>query len=221
MAIFKYFTMEAHAQAFMAKGAMLLRQLSYFRAYEDGQVRGDPCDGLLSYEPPAGLEITKQDGTVFKLEDWRFTSSAQQVDILIYCASNQLSAALAERFQSPFCVEIKDPERLIARLKGRAHSSSRLDYEQLISGKVDYRPRQREPGVDWAQPEKLVLTKPEDFSWQDEFRIAVGKRGAFAVENVACMLETGAPAITTPASTEAALIIRVGSLADFTRLHRV
>ena len=197
---------------------MLLRPLSHFRVYEDGQVRGDSSEGLLAFAPQGGLQITKQDGSAFTLEGWRFISSAKQDDIFVFCASNQLSAELADRFGSPFCVEVSDPDRLISRLKSRAHPTSHLDYEHLVGGKVDYRDLDQEPKIDWALPERLAFIKPKSFAWQDEFRIAVGKRGAFNVENVALKLETGAAA-APPVPSQAELFLRVGSLASLARLH--
>lgn len=221
MPVFKYFTMAAHARAFMNRGELLLRPLSYFRTHEDGGVRGDSRDGVLTYAPPSGLEIIKQDGTVVPSAGWRFTSSPKHDDIFVYCASNQLSAELAQRFASPFCVEIQDPDLLVNRLRARAHPTSRLDYDRTHSGSVEYRNLESTPGADWALPEKLAFIKPEGFAWQDEFRIAIGKRGAFDAENVECKIETG-PAPSGAASyTQPALALRLGDLAHCTQLHRL
>lgn len=101
----------------------------------------------------------------------------------------------------------------------RADRTSKFDYEQLVSGKVDYRERSREPGADWALPEKLVLIKPEDFAWQNEFRIAVGKRDAMKVENVGLTVQTGSSApVFEP--VPAPIFLRLGELADLVTLHR-
>lgn len=220
MSIFKYFTEEAHARALIQKGVMLFRPLAFFRAYEDGQIRGDTGDAVLVYAPTGGLEITKQDGTVLKLEGWRFTSSAKDEDIFVYCASNRLCVELSERFQSPFCVEISEPGCILDRLTARAHPTSELDYKQLITGSVDYRKPDAKPDADWAVPEKLVLIKPYIFAWQDEFRIAVGKWAAFEVHNVECKLESGKAKAATARVAQAGFALRVGSLADVAKLHR-
>jgi hypothetical protein len=108
--IFKYFTEEAHAHAFINKGELLLRTLSFFRAQEDAGVRGDSHDGVLAYAPTEGLVIKKQDGTGFTLKGGSFNSSVQPDDIFVFCASNECSAALAEKF-GRFCVET-DPDCL-------------------------------------------------------------------------------------------------------------
>ncbi|MFL6845186.1 MAG: hypothetical protein ACJ8ER_09930 [Allosphingosinicella sp.] len=219
MSIFKYFMLEAHARAFMNKGELLLRPLSYFRAHEDGQVRGDPRDALLTYAPISGLEVTKEDGTSLTLEGWRFTSSAKHDNIFVYCASSHLSIELAARFESSFCVEICS-EHLVSRLKRRASRTSTLDYEGLVSGPVEYRNPEKKPGADWALPETVAFIKPEGYAWQEEFRIAIGKRGAFEAENVDCALESGQAARAASSDAPPPLILRIGKLADFTQLHR-
>lgn len=220
LAIFKYFTEESHATAFLENGAMLFRPLTYFRAYEDGHVRGDPDDGKLTYAPSVGLELTKQDGTKLNLAGWRFTSTAQD-QILVFCASNQLSHELAERFDSPYCVEVSEPERLIERLRKRAHPSSQLDYDELVSGSVEYRGHDAEPGADWAQPDRLAFLKPEAFAWQDEYRIAIGHRGAFDPQNVACSLEMVGSLASTPQAAQTAPMLKINAIAEFAELHRL
>ncbi len=52
--LYRYFS-EKHAHAFVQKGEVLFRALSYFRNYEDGEVRGDKFEGTLVYLPDNGL----------------------------------------------------------------------------------------------------------------------------------------------------------------------
>ncbi len=221
MSIFKYFTMESHARAFIDKGEILLRPLTYFRAYEDDNVRGDLRDGQLNYIPECGLRITKEDGSVIIVEGGRFTSSAKCDDIFVFCASNEKSQFLAKRFGSSFCVEITEPDHLISRLKSRAHPTSKLDYKQIYSGKVVYRNHDQEPDADWALPERLAFLKAEEFAWQDEFRIAVGKRGAFDPNMVECTIETALhiPIVQPPLQSK--LVLTISSLGDFSRMYRL
>lgn len=218
MAIYKYFTNEAHALALIEKGALLLQPLSHFRNQEDGEVRGDRHDGLLVYAPDDGLEITKEDGTVIVIENGQFRSSAKEDDIFVYCASNSLSSHLAEKFGN-FCVEIPDPIMVVDRLQSRAHASSKLDYSNIYADQVVYRKLEQKPGVNWALPEKLAFIKPEAFSWQNEFRIALGKRGAFQIENVNCTIEIGQVAKTVPHPAQNRLILNIRRL-DGLKLHR-
>lgn len=218
MAIFKYFTEEAHALLLINRGELMLQPLSHFRGREADGVRGDPCDGILTYAPKDGLVMNMEDGRVITLEGGSLNSSVNQNDVFVYCASNQLSADLAEKFGA-YCVEIPDPDILVRRLRARAHPASQFDYEHVVSGKVDYREHSREPGVDWALPERLVLIKPEDFAWQDEFRVAVGTRNTMNVENVGLTIQTGtAPTVFEP--VPAPIFLRVGKLAEMAKLYR-
>ena len=167
MAIFKYFSDEAHAVAFMRRGVMRFGSLSYYRGIEDGGVRGDPKDGTLHYAPPGGIEITMvADGR--KLTGTAFSSAAESM--FVYCASKDLSAERAKDFGA-FCVEVKDPEALMRRLKARESPSSSLDYAQAYIGPTEYRPLDDIPGVDWAFPERLVLIKPPEYASQNEMRL--------------------------------------------------
>lgn len=220
MTIFKYLTLEEHARGFMDKGIILLRPLSYYRALEDRGVRGDAADGMLSYAPKPGLEITKEDGTVMTLPDWRFTSSVQDDDVFAFCASRSLSFDLAERFEASVCVEITDEEALAARLRARAHPTSRLDYASLAVGFVDYRGRDVEPSVTWALPEQLAFIKPETFAWQEEYRIAIPKRGAFGAENVECALTRIGTTASVKQRTNPGFTFKIGALTGLCRLHR-
>ncbi|BEV12386.1 hypothetical protein ATDW_28820 [Asticcacaulis sp. DW145] len=218
MSIFKYFTKEAHALELIKKGVLMMQPLSHFRGREADGVRGDPLDGILTYAPENGLVMNMEDGRVLTLEGGSFNSSVSHNDIFVYCASNQLSTELAKMFGA-FCVEIPDPEVLVRRLKQRAHPTSQLDYERVVSGKVEYREHTKEPGADWALPERLVLIKPEGFAWQDEFRIAVGKRNTMSVENVGLTIQTG-PVDSVFQQVPAPIFLRVGKLTDIVTLHR-
>ena len=217
MSIFKYFTNEAHALALVEKGTLMLRPLSYFRAIEADGVRGDPRDGILTHAPEGGLVMNMEDGRKVKLEGGSFNSSVNQKDVFVYCASDELSPDLAEKFGA-FCVELPDPDMLVRRLKARAHPNSQFDYHQIASGKVDYREHNTEPGVDWALPERLVLIKPPSFSWQKEFRIAVGKRDTMNVENVVLTIQTG-PADGDVQSVPPPIFIKVSRIPNLI-LHR-
>ncbi|WP_298332517.1 hypothetical protein [Asticcacaulis sp.] len=218
MAIFKYFTEEAHALALIKKGLLMMQTLSHFRGREADGVRGDPRDGILTYAPQNGLVMNMQDGRIIRLDGGSFNSTVNQNDIFVYCTSNQLSAKLAASF-GKFCVEIPNPELLVSRLKQRAHPTSQLDYDQVVYGKVDYRDHRKEPKADWALPERLVLIKPDDFAWQDEFRIAVGKRGTMAFENVGLNIQTG-PTEPLLKQVPIPIFLKVGKLTEMTILHR-
>lgn len=196
MPLYKYFSEERFARAFMRRGAMRFGSPAYYRGLEDGGIRGDPKDGTLHYAPVEGIEITMvADGR--KLTGTSFTTAAQ--NMFVYCASNDLSAERARDFGA-FCVEVTDTDEIINRLRARACPTSKLDYARVFWGLTEYRPLDKIPGVDWAFPEKVVLIKPPEYAGQNETRIALP-------------LKSGAQ------SSDAYLLIEIGNLEAVAKLH--
>jgi hypothetical protein len=196
MSLFKYFTAESHANAFMRKGTMRFGSLDFYRGIEDGGIRGDPKDGTLNYAPAEGIEITMvADGR--RLTGTAFTTAA--AGMLVYCVSGDFSAVRAKEFGA-FCVKIEDPEAIVRRLTARASASSRLDYSRVFVGLADYRSLDQIPGIDWALPERVVLIKPPEYAAQNETRIVL-------------------PLKPGVASVDSHVFVNVGDLQEITQLH--
>lgn len=217
--IFKYVSKEEHARKLIERGELYLQSLAYFRAYEDGSVRGDPDDGKLQYQPVEGLTITKQNGQVLLLPEARFRASVSAENIYVYCMSSKRSEYLAERFQSPCCVEIRDPGALFAKVKGSVRLRSKLDHRNLYRGPVEYRALEVMPGADWALPQRVAFIKPPAWSWQMEYRIVVGRKGAFDFQNVGLALEKGG-ADRGVRMSRSPMLLAVGDLSRHAVLHR-
>lgn len=202
----------------MRKGEILLRPLAYYRALEiEEGGRGDRWDGVLRYAPAEGLTLNMADGRTVKLGDHSFNASVRQDEIFVWCASTDFSAEIASIF-GRFCVEI-DPKVVADRLKLRANASSSLDYSEIVAGDVVYRSMQQVPLADWALPEKVALIKPESFADQREYRIAVGKRGAFDVENVELQL-TPLAHVEPGILLNSKVLISLGNLGSHAKLHK-
>ena len=194
-----------------------MRPLAYYRGLEiEEGGRGDRWDGVLRYAPADGLSLNMEDGRTIKLTDYSFNASVRQDEIFVWCASMSFSPDVAKTF-GEFCVEL-DPEIIVDRLRRRAHQASSLDYENILSREVDYRPVQRIPLGDWALPEKVALIKPHHFSAQNEYRIAVGKRGALAVENVALTISSEETPKSVPLNNSK-ILLRLGNLEEHSTLH--
>lgn len=218
--LFKYVSEEKFALAFMNRGEVFMQTLANFRGYEDNDVRRDPDDGRLRYQPADGLPVNVEGReSEAPWAGWRLTSSVKEEDVYIYCLSTEKSEYLAQRFESPFCVEIENPIGLIGRIRRSVRLRSQLERKQIYHGSVDYRNLEVIPTVDWALPEKIGFMKPEGWDWQCEYRIIVGKRGAFDVENVRMTLETG-PQPITPIVNHPPLVLTLGDFSRGTRLHR-
>lgn len=221
MPLYKYLAEEEYARALIDKGQVFARPLSYFRAFEDNLVRGDPDDGKLRYEPEEGLLLTKENGEVVAMPaGWRFRASVRAQNIFVYCLSTELSGEIAEKFECPWCVEIAEPHRLLGRIARHVRLRSQFDRQGIYSQEVDYRKLAVAPGVDWALPERVAFIKPESWAWQKEHRIVFGRKGAFAVENVEMALETEGFEIALADADHDPLILHVGDVSRFTALHR-
>ncbi len=219
MSLYKYLAEEAYARALIDKGQIFARPLSYFRAYEDELVRGDPDDGKLRYEPEGGLVLTKDNDDVVEMPPgWRFRASVRVDDIFVYCLSTELSPEIAAKFECPFCVEVKEPGRLLGRISMHVRLRSKLD-RMVYSREVDYRKLTAAPSADWALPERVAFIKPEGWAWQKEHRIIMGRKGAFAVENVECAFEKDGGEATVGTTATDPLILHVGNLSKITQLH--
>lgn len=220
VSIYKYVSAETHAQALIEKGKLYLRSLAYFRSYEDAGVRGDPDDGRLRYQPESGLTLNKADGELVTLPPgWGFSASVRDKDIFVYCLSRERSEALAEKFQSPFCVEIKNANALVAKVKASVRLRSWLERQRVHWGPVEYRDLALTPGGDWALPERVAFIKPQAWAWQAEYRIVAGRKGAFAVENVDVALVNGTSDNAMAAGGDP-LILTVGDLSRIAEVHR-
>ena len=221
MPLYKYFADEAYARALIEKGQVFARPLSYFRAFEDELIRGDPDDGKLRYEPEEGLLLTKENGEVVAMPaGWRFRATVRAEDIFVYCLSTELSGEIAKKFESPWCVEITEPNRLLGRIARHVRLRSKFDGQGIYSQAVDYRRLTVAPGTDWALPERVAFIKPDRWAWQKEHRIIFGRKGAFAVENVELALEAEGFEIALADAAHDPLILHVGDLSRFTALHR-
>src|SRR5882762_3730947 len=104
--LYKYFTERKWADAFL-QGEVLFRSLAYFRDYEDECVRKDKKEGTAVFRPSDGLIINDQtQGRTFTLPGFAFESTANQEEILVFCASRSLTDELRRRFEAVVCVEI-------------------------------------------------------------------------------------------------------------------
>lgn len=114
--LFKYLPSK-YLDAFVSRGELLFRSLSYFRNYEELEVRGDRLEGRRLYTPPHGLEINNLTTDEKINIPWSFESTVQDKEIFVFCLSQELSADLASEFNTDFCVEIHNPTALLAKVR--------------------------------------------------------------------------------------------------------
>lgn len=219
--LFRYFTQEQHAIELKKKGIVFLNTLAFFRRCEH-EARGDPHDAKLRYQPEGGLSLTNvTKGEALQLPDGsQFVSSAKADQLFVYCLSNTKSEALAKEFNAPFCVEIKDPVRFVGRISRAMQLRSRLERGRILNGPVTYRSVKAKPLADWALPERVAFIKPDTYAGQDEYRIVLGMKGAFAIENVELTIRMEPSKAQPPDEAGEPLIMKLGDLSAITEMHR-
>ena len=115
--LFKYFSEEKYADAFR-DGQLLFRALSYFRDFEDRQVRGDESEGQSKYRPATGLVIHNETHkTSFVLEGFSFASAVRQDEIFIFCLSMDHGQRFYDAFGAVACVEVTDVSTFCKRVQ--------------------------------------------------------------------------------------------------------
>jgi hypothetical protein len=216
--LYRYFS-EKNALAFVRNGEILFRALSYFRNYEDDEVRGDKFEGTLVHLPDNGLVIKNVHTDKEVILPHRLESTAKEDDIFVYCMSQILSPELAERFKAEVVVEITNPAKFLNLVRSALSLRKRFRVNKLIHEPVKYYDWNDPPIVDWALPERITMRKPKIFEWQGEYRLAVPIGDAFDVENVSVNLVPINHSRTSEARFPKPLIIRLGNLSKICRLH--
>ena len=216
--LYKYLP-EQYVAPLLREGAVLFRTLSYFRDYEDAQVRGDEFEGTKLYRPADGLEVTLVATQEKVVLPHSFESSAHEDDIFVFCLSTILSQELATQFKTNVCVEIRNPALFISKIRGALSRRPSIKNKMLVHGEVKYYEPHEPPIVDWALPERIAMSKLEGFRPQQEYRIAFSINGAFDVENT--RLQLVAPGTRRPkrATAYPERQFKLGSISKICRVH--
>jgi hypothetical protein len=216
--LFKYLPSK-YLDAFVKSGELLFRSLSYFRNYEELQVRGDRFEGKRLFHPEQGLGLTKTETGEKVLLPWAFESSVQDRRILVFCMSLNLSSELAREFKSDVCVEVRDPATLLSRVRSALALRKWVRQARLLHSKVDYYSPSESPLAEWAVPERMVMRKTANYTGQQEYRLAFARGDALKVNNVQTRI-TAAPGEAQPTlEGHPEHTLRVGSLAKICTVH--
>lgn len=216
--LYKYIPAK-YVDAFVRDGAILFRALSYFRDYEDAQVRGDEFEGTKVYGPTEGLEITLTSTGEKRVLRHSFESAVNENDIFVFCLSNIRSAELAEQFQASACVEIINPAKFIAGIRAALLRRPSIKNKMLIHGEVKYYTPDEPPIVDWALPERIAMSKLNIYQLQQEYRLAFAVNGAFEVENTRLRLVPSGERMTRKIMAHPECLLKIGSLARVCKIH--
>jgi len=216
--LYKYLPAK-YVKDFLRQGAVLFRSLSYFRDYEDSQVRGDEFEGTRIHRPHNGLEITLTATHERLVLPHAFESTANEDDIFVFCLSTVLSAELAAQFQAEVCIEIMNVGAFVSGIRGALRRRPSIKNKTLLHGPVKYYSPDQPPIVDWALPEKIAMSKLSEYAKQHEYRIAFAVNDAFCVENTRVRLVSPGEHRSTEASVHPERLFKLGNLAKHCNVH--
>jgi hypothetical protein len=214
--LFKYFSERRWAEAFL-NGEILFRSLSYFRAYEDEEVRGDRYEGVSVFRPEGGLKINNlTQGRTMVLQDHAFESAANQDEIFVFCSSLSPSDDLRKRFKATTCIEVRNIKTFCERVKAALPPNA-----TFWGQKVEYYDHTEGNNPRWALPETIIMSKLKHYAWQREYRLAFCLTGALDFENVGLKLVKAKPTDLPKRAEYPKQLVNVKTLADICRLHEL
>jgi len=205
--LYKYFSKREWADELL-DGKLFFSSLSYFRDYEDENIRGDQNEGVSSYRPPGGLVGYNQtQGKPFVLPNHAFNSTTNQDEIFVLCASEVFSEQLRIDFDAVACVEILKIGTLCNRIRARLpHGAT------FFNRRVEYYKPTEPPRERWALPDKIATSKHDGYAWQCEYRFVVSRTDALSFENVSLALTTEPPSRSRTAKAHPTYMLCVGDL---------
>ena len=215
--LFKYLP-SRYVNAFLG-GGILFRSLSYFREYEEQQVRGDRLEAVRQYKPKAGLAVNINGRSEPVMLPMAFEAQARERDILVFCLSTVLSAELAAEFNADACVEITEPDDFLHRLRRALVARPSLKGTPLINDAISYYDPEFPPLADWALPERIALSKIDAYRRQAEYRIAFGRRRAFDVSNVRTRLTSAPASLEQSTRSHPQVLLQIGDLRHICKTH--
>lgn len=217
MKLYKYISSK-YLDDFINKGIVLFRSLSYFKDYEDKQIRGDNLEGTLKYEPSDGLVINNlTTGKTFKYKG-SFESTTKNNDIFVFCMSSKYDQEFYNKFDADICIELIDFDEFIKKV---TQSINLFKDTKLIHGIVQYYSFTNPPIIDWALPEKIIMKKQEYFKWQNEYRIAFANNSTLNVENTDLVIRKSDSLnnLKTSNSNHSIRYLKLGNLKNITKIY--
>jgi hypothetical protein len=170
------------SDAFIKKGDLLFRNLTYFRQHE-GNKRGDPLEGFHRDNPDNDVILSDpKTGKVLAKGDFSFLNSTNTDLINVFCLSTRYGADLYKEFECDCCIEIMDSKEFIRRAYIAVKSLVSSHKSGLLYRDVTYYKDNAPAGFDVKQPKNLAFAKGVHYKHQDEFRLAFGTRKAFSLK---------------------------------------
>ena len=219
--LYKYYDKHQWANAFL-DGKLRFRSLSYFRDYEDEQIRGDKNEGKMIFSPEGGLVLNNQTQGYTSTIPWSFTATVQLEEIFVFCLSRSFTQELRERFNAVTCVEIFDIKTFCSRLESALPAVATFPGKPgrtRIGQTVEYYEETNNCNPTWACPDMIAALKFKTFAWQDEYRLVFSLTNALAFENAQyALVRNGTSQQPKPAEHQH-YDLNAGNLHDICRIH--
>jgi len=201
------------------KGEFLFRSLSYFRDFEDEQVRGDVYEGAQKYTGDGGLEINNVTTGISSKENWIFKSKVDTDNIFIFSTSSKLCPELAKEFKSDVCIEFTNAGQIISKLSYAIKRRKSVKPNKLLHGHVNYYKEDSPPGIDWAFPDKISNSKLDYFSQQEEYRFQFSLLDALAFGNTTQEIQMGIEPKRHRKNEYPELTLKIGNIKKWCKVH--
>ena len=168
------------AEAFVERGEVLFRTLSYFRKVEHA-ARGDEIEGVHVDAPDHDVSLTvARLGKTF-VGRYRMLNSVEQEHVFVFCCSQTYSEDLLREFNCDRCVAIVDPAAFFLRCRTAAKRQAVLVSPGLIHRSVTYYMPHEASELAIDDPHTLPFLKHASFSAQDEYRAIFATPGGFRI----------------------------------------
>jgi len=212
--LYKYYTERKWAEAFL-EGEIFFRALSFFRDYEDANVRKDQNEGVNRFRPPLGLVgYNNTQGRSFTLPHHAFESSARANEIFVFCVSTVLGETLRERFDAVTCVEILKIREFCDRITAALPPTA-----TFFARRVQYYKPTDPPEARWALPDLIATSKVDNYAWQSEYRFIFSLTDALGFEKVTTVLRSDHGTPDANAMQHPTCLVKTRSLGDICRLR--
>lgn len=182
--LYKYLPSQ-FAPAFLNRGEILFRNLTYFRQLE-GKVRGDTYEGIHNDYPGTDVTLKNLTQGFSSIGKFSFLSSTNSDFVFAFCLSKSFNKKLMDEFDCDACIEIFEPEEFIRRVRFALKRLISVHKIGLLAQPVNYYNPSSSVLFDIKDPTQLAFAKNDIYAKQDEFRLSFGTRQAFKlIEQVA------------------------------------
>ena len=215
MALYKYLP-EPFATAFVERGEVLFRSLSYFRKIEHA-ARGDGLEGIHLDAPDDPPTLHNLTTGVAIVDNFRMLNSVDQERVFAFCCSREFTPGLFQAFNCETCVVIEDPALFFLQCKIAAKKAASVARPGLLHRPVEYFAPNRESPLPVRDPRSIPFLKHELFRSQAEYRAVFGLPGGLTLRSRIAL-----PSFTMDAEIAAAQtherLLRLGDLRGFAKI---